>query len=129
MKERFLKSGCAALLMLSLAFLPACEKIAAKAGFRDSNYFAYHPYNETFLEEAVSRERLYILAEALEAYYLTFGEYPEELKALYENGFISQKELSHPWQKPYSYHRLSLQKERTALGRLPEAAWELALAP
>ncbi len=119
MRNSILKMGFCGLFLLNMLFMPACEKAENRAAFR--------AYSETFLEESLSRERLTVLAEALEAYYLTFGEYPAELKALYENGFITKEELSHPWQKNYNYRRLSAQKEHTALGRLPEPAWQLAL--
>ncbi len=127
MKNKIAKLSLIALTIFAILALSACEKMVTKIGWRESNVFTYHPYIETFLEESLTSERLIVLAEALEAYYLTYGTYPEELAALYEKGFIAQEELSHPWKIPYNYRRLMAQKERTTLGRLGEPAWQLAV--
>lgn len=53
--------------------------------------------------KALSLSRLRRLSEAVDAYYLTQGRFPESLTAIVNAGLLSTDELSDPWGRSYRY--------------------------
>lgn len=54
-------------------------------------------------QKSVSLSRLRRISEAIDAYYLTQGRFPESLTAIVNAGLLSRDELSDPWGRPYRY--------------------------
>lgn len=70
------------------------------------NVVAYPPRRVSAAEEfqkAVSLTRLRRLSEAIDAFYLTQGRFPESPLAIVNAGLLSNAELLDPWGRPYRY--------------------------
>jgi hypothetical protein len=53
----------------------------------------------------IARYQIQRLSGALEVFRLESGAYPERLDALVDAGLVTPRDLTHPWQHPYSYRR------------------------
>jgi len=85
--------------------------VALLAGLRlqsrnPANVFTYPPRRVAALEgfqKAVSLSRLRRLSEAIDAFYLTQGRFPESPAAIASSGLLTPDDLIDPWGRPYRY--------------------------
>jgi len=71
-----------------------------------ANVFTVPPRRVAALEEfqkAVSLSRLRRLSEAIDAFYLTQGRFPESPAAIASSGLLAPGDLHDPWGRPYRY--------------------------
>jgi hypothetical protein len=54
-------------------------------------------------QKAISLSRLRRMSEAVDAYYLTQGRFPESPTAIVNAGLLAPEELGDPWGRPYRY--------------------------
>lgn len=54
-------------------------------------------------QKSVSLTRLRRLSEAIDAYYLTQGRFPESPAAIANSGLLPPRDLNDPWGRPYRY--------------------------
>ena len=70
------------------------------------NVFSFPPRTVAVVEvyqKSVSLTRLRRLSEAIDAFYLTQGRFPETPMAIVNAGLLSKEELLDPWGRPYRY--------------------------
>lgn len=70
------------------------------------NVFSFPPRRVSAVEDfqkAVSLTRLRRLSEAIDAFYLTQGRFPETPLAIVNAGLLPEDELLDPWGRPYRY--------------------------
>lgn len=98
-------------LPLAAALLGIVLSVLAVFGARlqslnPANSFTIPPRRVAALEafqKAVSLSRLRRLSEAIDAFYLTQGRFPESPAAIASSGLLSTDDLKDPWGRPYRY--------------------------
>ncbi len=67
-------------------------------------------FEESAVQQAVSRAQLSRLEAALDVYRLEKGEFPPSLQALVDTALVSPSDLRYPWRDPYYYRRVAPQE-------------------
>ena len=70
------------------------------------NYYAYKE-GSGYLKEHIAKSRISSIRFAIETYYYENGAYPKNLNTLFEQKFLSKRDLIDPWGREYNYELLS----------------------
>ena len=70
------------------------------------NYYAYKE-GSGYLNEHIAKSRISSIRFAIETYYYENGAYPKNLNTLFEQKFLSKRDLSDPWGREYVYELIS----------------------
>ncbi len=97
---KYLNYGLIIMILIYIAFyLRLTESLAA-------NYYAYKE-GAGYLNEHIVKSRISSIRFAIETYYYENGSYPKNLSTLFEQKFLSKKDLIDPWGREYIYELIS----------------------